>query len=490
MRVRVLGPALALVLVAACRAPTASPPRPVVAARAARPAAAATGAPAFEYSARWSAGTFALEVEARLAAGAGTMLGVERGAERFVANAASSPIDVDAWAPMPRRGRLFEATACAAGPCRIRYSFALRDAADALDDIDTATVEGEIVEATPSVWLLAPARADGALRLRFRVTSPAGSTFVTGVYRAPDGSDGWELSLDDLWSSPYSAFGPMRVERIAVEGGSIELAVARGTLAVTEEETRRWVVRSAKAITSYVGAFPLPSALVLVVPARGRWVGGGRTLAGGGGTIFMRLGERARWRDLESDWVLVHEMVHLAFPSVGREHAWAEEGLATYVEPFARVRAGTLSEEDAWRGLLEGLPNGLPRSGDRGLDRTHTWGRTYWGGALFFLLADVELRKRTEHRVGLEDALRGILAAGGNNATRWPLEDAFAAGDRATGTAALGELHRAMGTAPHPVDLDALAKALGVELRAESVRFDDAAPLARVRKAIANGRRP
>ena len=54
------------------------------------------------------------------------------------------------------------------------------------------------------------------------------------------------------------------------------------------------------------------------------------------------------------------------------------------------------------------------RDNDRGLDRTRTWGRTYWGGALFCLMADVEIRKQTGNRVGLQDALRTILSAGGS----------------------------------------------------------------------------
>jgi hypothetical protein len=66
-----------------------------------------------------------------------------------------------------------------------------------------------------------------------------------------------------------------------------------------------------------------------------------------------------------------------------------------------------------WRDLIEGLPHGLPRAGDRGLDFTPTWGRTYWGGAMYCLLADVEIRKRTGNRHGLQDALRGVLAGGG-----------------------------------------------------------------------------
>ena len=40
---------------------------------------------------------------------------------------------------------------------------------------------------------------------------------------------------------------------------------------------------------------------------------------------------------------MTHEMVHLAFPSVAREHHWIEEGITTYVEPIARAETGELA---------------------------------------------------------------------------------------------------------------------------------------------------
>ena len=93
----------------------------------------------------------------------------------------------------------------------------------------------------------------------------------------------------------------------------------------------------------------------------------------------------------------------------------------------ARARTGELSTEKVWGDLVRGLPQGLPGRGDEGLDRTHTWGRTYWGGALFWLLADVEIRERTGNRFGLEDALRAVLTQRGKH------RGALAASARARG---------------------------------------------------------
>jgi predicted metalloprotease with PDZ domain len=140
--------------------------------------------------------------------------------------------------------------------------------------------------------------------------------------------------------------------------------------------------------------------------------------------------------------------------------------------------------------MVEGMPQGLPKSGDRGLDYTHTWGRTYWGGALFCLLADVEIRKKTGNRMGLEDALRGILKSGGSIEVEWPLEKVLQLADRAVGVPVLEQMYDKMKAAPVAPDLDQLWKDLGVKYDGNGVTFDDSAPLAATRKAIEKGGGP
>ncbi len=471
-------------------------PRPAGAVRPAAPAGAevlarppAPGALIGEYAATWDQATGVVQVEARLAASAGSMLALERGAEPFARDIeAAADRDGAPWVAVERRGGHFEAAPCANAPCRLRYRYALREASQKIDDLDTASEESELVEAPPSTWLLAPAAAaTHDQRLRFRVTTSPGSRFVTGIFHAKDAPDAWDIALDDLWTAPYSAFGALRVRSVPVTGGAVQLAISPGTSLMSEDDLARWTSDAGRAVSSYYGRFPMPGALVLVAIARGRWVGSGRTLSGGGGTVFVRVGEKATAKAYRDDWVLVHEMVHLTFPSVARDQDWAEEGIATYVEPFARVRAGLLTAEEAWAGLANGLPNGLPAPGDQGLDHTHTWGRTYWGGALFWFLADVAIHKRTNNRLGLEHALRGVIDAGGTNAVRWPLAEVLRTGDQAVGVPVLTELHAAMGAAPHPVDLKALLASLGVATANGHVRFDDQAPLADVRRAITHG---
>jgi hypothetical protein len=200
----------------------------------------------------------------------------------------------------------------------------------------------------------------------------------------------------------------------------------------------------------------------------------------------MRVGRDTTPTQLTDDWKLTHEMVHLAVPSVPRNSHWLEEGIATYVEAIARAQRGELSDARIWADMLHGMPKGLPAENDRGLDHTPTWGRTYWGGALFCLLADVQIRERSSNRKGLQDALRGVIEAGGGIQDDWPVERVLSVADRATGTTVLLDLYHRLMDAPAPpaAELDALWKALGVRADDGGVRLDEAAPLAAIRRSI------
>lgn len=278
-----------------------------------------------------------------------------------------------------------------------------------------------------------------------------------------------------------------RAEQIAVPGGSIDVQFTSAPSAALRSAATVWIESSARAVATYYGAFPVRRAALRITPRDGSEPKGGQAFGWNGALITIGLGRNATDASLADDWLLPHEMLHLGFPSLAERHHWLEEGIATYVEPIARARAGILTPERAWSDLVNGLPQGQPEAGDRGLDVTHTWGRTYWGGALFCLRVDVETRRRTGNRRGLEHALRAIVAAGGTIESEWKIERVIATGDAATGVPVLREIYDEMKATPVAVDLNALWKQLGIVRRGRSVTFDDNAPLAAIRKAITSG---
>lgn len=245
-----------------------------------------------------------------------------------------------------------------------------------------------------------------------------------------------------------------------------------------------WIERSIETVTAYYGRFPQAQLRIRVSLSDGGGVRGGTAYGTAVPLIRLRVGRDVTAAELRDDWVLVHEMVHLALPDVGGGHAWLSEGLATYVEGIARAQTGQRAPEDVWTEYVHEMPHGLPRAGDRGLDHTHTWGRTYWGGALFCLLADVEIRSRTDNRLGLQDALRAVLQSSGGLVSDWPIDRVLTIGDTAVGTTVLRDLYAQMKDTAVAPDLAAVWKRLGVERNGAGVDLLDDAPLAEVREAI------
>jgi hypothetical protein len=281
----------------------------------------------------------------------------------------------------------------------------------------------------------------------------------------------------------YAGVRTLPAERLQIAGGEIAVRFA-DPAKPHHDEVIAWVRRSAAALTAYFGRFPVSHLDLLIVSTDGDGVRGGTTFGYRGAAIRVHVGRDASTKTFNTDWILVHEMVHAALPNVPRASLWVQEGQAVYVEPIARVQAGQLDPAEVWRWALVGMPKGEPEAGDLGLDLTHTWGRTYWGGAAFWMVADLHIRQRTHNRLGVQTALRAISRESGGNTAEWSVDQVMAAGDRATGGHELTELYAAMKDSPAPLDLPALFQALGVSMPAGQVVFDDAAPMADVRRAI------
>ncbi|QPF88282.1 hypothetical protein IC762_26530 [Bradyrhizobium genosp. L] len=287
---------------------------------------------------------------------------------------------------------------------------------------------------------------------------------------------------------PYDAFDRLPKTDIEVSGATIHVGFAPGEMALPKQMILDWVKASARAVVSYYGRFPVDSLRLLLVPVDGARVRGGTTWGYRGAAIRLPIGRDVDADALKRDWVIVHEMVHTALPDLDDRYAWLSEGLAVYVEPIARVQAGDLTAAEIWQAMMRDMPKGLPQAGDEGLDNTDTWGRKYWGGAMFCLFADVEIRRRTGNKLGLQDAMRGVLAAGGNHEKDWPIARVLSTADKAVGVDVLERLHDAWGSKPVAPDLAALWRDLGVKMNGDTVAFDDSAPLAAIRKAITEPR--
>jgi hypothetical protein len=289
-------------------------------------------------------------------------------------------------------------------------------------------------------------------------------------------------------TAPLRTFGaeqsnPQNVV-MPVMGGKIEITLPDEPMKVSSKDLLDWVKSAADTVSHYYGRFPIPRLTLRIRAGNGSGIRHGVTYARGGGLILIAVGRETEIADLKDDWALTHEMIHLAFPSMSNNHHWIEEGLSTYVEPVARAQMGRIPVAAVWKEFIRDMPKGQPASGDEGLDHTRTWGRTYWGGALFCLVADVQIRERTQNRMGLQDALRAILNHGGVITQDWEIEKTLAIGDEATGTSVLRSLYKEMRDKPVSVDLAQLWQKLGVALRDDQVTFNEKAVDAAIRQAM------
>ena len=319
--------------------------------------------------------------------------------------------------------------------------------------------------------LMSPLAGRAFLTLLFLLLAPSTSPRAAGQ---PD--RGFEISA---------------TRQLHLGGAEIQVDFASGEMDLPIDAVLAHVQSAASAVTTYFGRFPVTRARVLIIPVSGR--GGGilqgttwGDMSGFPGFTRIRIGQHSTTADLADDWTTTHELVHMAFPSLPRDQHWMEEGLATYIEPIARVETGELTAKRIWGDMVRDMHKGEPAADDQGLDRTHTWGRTYWGGAMFCLVADVEIRRETKNQKGLRDALRAVVANGGTIDHDWALPQALEIGDRATGTHVLTDMYAKWKDAPAPVDLDKLWSDLGIHSTANGIEFADDGPLSRVREAIAS----
>ena len=296
---------------------------------------------------------------------------------------------------------------------------------------------------------------------------------------------GTEISRRAVLAAPLFALArPAAADVMTLHGGKITLEIEGTTSKALAALIPHWVEKSADAVAQYYGKFPVPAVRISVSLREGADVDGGRTFPGRVPHIEVEVGRDAGDDALmSSDWVMVHEMIHLAFPDLDGEHSWMHEGIAVYVESIARVQAGHLPAEQIWGDFVHQMPRGLPQDGDGGFDQGGRHSRTYWGGAMFCLMCDVEIRKRTNNAKGLQHALRGINVER-DFRKEWDFRETLEVGDKATGTTVLIEFYDRMKETPEKPDLAAIWKELGVVAEGRKISFDGKAELASIRQAL------
>lgn len=270
----------------------------------------------------------------------------------------------------------------------------------------------------------------------------------------------------------------LALEEKSIQIGEAQIAVTiSGPGEMESQELFAWVEDTSHTIQDYFGRFPVDHLEIHIQLTSGDSMHG-RTWGYSRPRISVRVGREMSLAEIREHWILTHEMCHLAFPNVPG-HRWLEEGMATYVEPLVQARSGSLSRSKFWADMKWGLDQGQSEPGDRGLAYDSGWGRTYWGGALFWFVVDLELRRSTQNRTTVRDVLRRILAAGGNIEEEWTLQEVLETGDLVSSERIVRGVAERLVYSPGRVELAEIWTKLGVAGAGRR-----SAPWAKIREGI------
>ena len=98
--------------------------------------------------------------------------------------------------------------------------------------------------------------------------------------------------------------------------GRIDLVFAVAPDEKLHKLVREWVQSCAHAVTVYYGTFPVDRVLIRIRLFEGRGVRSGQTFGYDGAFIKIAVGRSSTPADFADDWMMTHEMIHLAFPSM------------------------------------------------------------------------------------------------------------------------------------------------------------------------------
>jgi hypothetical protein len=334
----------------------------------------------------------------------------------------------------------------------VRYVVDLDAAARQRGGIHGAYRIGSDLVASTAVWLWAPRNRAVDARVTARFELPEGLRVSPLWMRTADG--GRRLDERAFRFTAYAAFGRFPIRHVGVAGACLHVSVLGAGVEMGPEALTESLGASATAAAMMFGRFPAREAGILAVPtpfssSSPFGIVGRGTMP----TVAILVGERATRDRLERAWVPVHEFSHLATPFIDREDAWLSEGIATYYQEILRARGGLIRAEEAWSNLDDGFRRGA-RDGtgrtiaaeSRDMMETAAYRRVYWAGAAIALMADVEIRRRTDNRRSLDDTLESLSECCASEARPLSAEEVMrrldADGPRVFGRVARAQLER------------------------------------------------
>lgn len=330
-----------------------------------------------------------------------------------------------------------------------------------------------------------PANPDAALHVTFRMPSELNA--LHALTPLPSDRDGtFTLNTSGLSFAGYAAFSTRLAQTVTVpgrDGATVPILVhaAAADFALGEPVLANWVRYFANVSAAYWQGFPVDRLLVVILPGGpGDSVTFGRVRGGGGATLQVVAGRNV---DLETlyrrDWILTHELLHLAQPFLPRDGVWLMEGMATYIEPLLRHLTGLYGADQVWAEWLRGMPTGAAGLNLHGLNR----GNPYWTGALALFATHVAIIQQSNDEKSIADCLRAGLSRTGNATMRAETRQLVHACDTAVGMSVLADFVTNY-KEPAEFNLPDLWKRLGIRRENDAVLYSQNFAAAELRRSI------
>jgi hypothetical protein len=324
-------------------------------------------------------------------------------------------------------------------------------------------------------WLQNATLADssGFLMVPAKETAPRPFT-VTFSGAATSGlRDDVRMTTADLIESGYTAFGAFDRSQLARGQRSVDVVVLGDT--AHSANAGEVVTETLNAMDPlWRGDLPVSHLSIFMVPAGDANDAAefyfGEVRAFTGASLLVLGSSRAFHEDAKrvakQEWVLVHELVHVGFPTLPDDARWLTEGLATYYEPLIRARAGWQTED----ALFAHFGTELRRGNGAILPDQDGINGVYWGGALFCMQVDLAIRRQSSGKRSLDDVMRTLASEGHSTETRYTVSELARLADRSTGTQAFSHAIDLHVTHRTPVRSAELVSALEAPMRTDALR--------------------
>ena len=190
------------------------------------------------------------------------------------------------------------------------------------------------------------------------------------------------------------------------------------------------------------------------------------------------------------NWTATHEFSHLMLPYLQSEQRWVSEGFAQYYQNVLLARAGRYTQRYTWQKLFDGLERGresvpgLSPNDAASRDERNSRMKVYWSGAALALLADVELRRRSNGEQTLDAVLGKFQECCLPSQRTWAGAELFTKFDSFLDEPLFMNLYREHADTVGFPAVESLMRELGVTRVGNQVRLSDAAELARIRIAM------